>query len=269
MLKNCIVVIPDIHGHATHDQKAVELMHHAVRKLSESYPVCDIVQLGDLCDGAELSSHPQTNVYEPAPSWESELDWAVNEFWDRLKDDVPGANLHFIEGNHEARMHKKMANALGRGRLTVEAYEAMNACNRFEQEGIDCIRYGEGTVQESILELEGVVFTHGWSFAIHAAKNHLDKTFSSRNIVFGHTHRIASYTRRDPFTGKQVWSWSFGTLSKVQQYYHKATPTDHAHGFGMLLVAESGEVSPMPIPIHSTTQGKYTCVLPTGTVLKI
>lgn len=267
MLKECYLVLPDVHGCASQDKYALEIALHSAGLLTRAYPITRVIQLGDLCDGAELSAHPATHIEEAVPPWSEELEWAQDMFWERLKDEVPGAQLHFIEGNHEFRAHKKLLTQFGRGKLSTEMYQSLNACNKFESCGVHVTRYGADTVQESILELNDIVFCHGWSHAIHAAKNHLDKTLSSRCLVFGHTHRIAQYTRRDPLTGKQVWSWSFGTLSATQHYYNRATPTDHAHGFGMVLISEDGTASAIQISIHSY-QGSYQCILPTGDVVK-
>ncbi len=263
MYTDGILVIPDVHGCSHQDDHALDVFLTAAERLAQVYRITKVVQLGDLLDAGEFSSHPPSNIYEEVPSWEEELEWAVDFFWKHVRDAVPNADLHFIEGNHEYRAHRYFIGKMGRGKMSTGLYESYNACSIFEREGIKVTPYGGLNVMDSALILNDIVFIHGWSHAVNAAKAHLDRTLGSRDVIFGHVHRMTHYMRRDPISNHNVGSWSFGALAKTQQFYNKATPNDHVLGFGLVLIDDTGRKTIYSIPIH-VNGSQYFCTLPNG-----
>jgi hypothetical protein len=111
---------------------------------------------------------------------------------------------------------------------------------------------------------KSLIAVHGWSFAKHAARVHLDATRDS-SVIFGHVHRQQAATVRNPFTGQVLRAWSVGTLSKLQPLYlTDGKPTEWVHGFGLVYTSSDGK----RFSEYTVTIENGECVLPDGTQVK-
>ncbi len=84
------------------------------------------------------------------------------------------------------------------------------------------------------------------------------------SVIFGHTHRIQSYIRRNPMTNQLVGAWNIGALAKTNLLYNRGQPTDHALGFGVVFTYKNGfTVNTLPI---LGNEHKYV-ILPNGAIV--
>lgn len=263
--EECFIVIPDVHSYER-DDLAYEITMEATKVLSDNYNCTKVVQLGDLMECGEISGHPPSHVRERIPSYVDEVDWALNDFWARIRENVPGAELHAHLGNHEHRVNNWLLNRLGRGKVTESVYDDINPTSFYKKEGINVIPYGEENPTDGTLELfPGLVTLHGWSTATNCAKIHLEKMLGATSVIHGHTHRIQSYTRRNPIKNELVGAWSIGALAKVGMFYQKGMPSEHSLAFAFVQTFKGGFVV-NTIPILGGSH-KYV-MLPDGSVLE-
>jgi hypothetical protein len=265
----CFIIIPDVHAH-DRDVPAYELvMEHALPELNKAYNVTKVVQLGDLLDVAQLTSHAKSSIHEEVPSYEDELNWAVGDFWKRVQQTCPNSEYHALMGNHEHRINTYVCKNIEKKEFAQYINDNLDPKNIYEEMGIQVTPYGAEKAYENMLEIfPGLYCVHGWSFSTHAAATHLNKIGRSASILFGHTHRIDSCIAPTAGTGKQVGAWSFGALQKKNRLYNKGTPNDHSLGFGIVLT-HGDMFTVYTIPIHGNEDTTHRhCVLPNGTVLE-
>jgi UDP-2,3-diacylglucosamine pyrophosphatase LpxH len=98
------ILWPDTHIgiDESHDHRAVELALWICRELQPEY----IYFLGDLADFYSVMSHTKDPNYRSILKDELYL---VNKFLDRVRDENKNCELHFIEGNHEYRAARYLA----------------------------------------------------------------------------------------------------------------------------------------------------------------
>lgn len=266
-IDQCFVIITDIHSYQR-DKKAFELCMESLPIINKQYPVTKVVQLGDLLEGGEISNHPVTNVYDTVPSYADELEWAVEDFWKPVQDAFPKANHYALLGNHEDRINKWLAKRLGACDLSQSMFDEYSPKNLYEDMGIHVTPYGNENISEGILELfPKLLCVHGWSFAMNAAKTHLDRVMGGNSLIFGHIHRTQSHVKRNPVGDESVGAWSFGALAKQNLLYQRGIPCDHTLGFG-LVVTHNDSFQVMPIQINTRKNGGRKLILPTGTVIQ-
>jgi len=264
------IIVPDVHSYAR-DVASYELCMEAIKVISDSYNTTSVVQLGDLMEGGSLSAHPHSSVYENIPSFDQEVEWAINDFWGRVMKHSPDSKYIQLWGNHEDRMNKFLLKAFRKpDRMSRSIYESLMPNDIFTKMGIEVVPYGNEKPTDGTYELikDSLYCTHGWSFSTNAAKAHLDKTMGAHSIIFGHTHRIQSYIRNEAIKDKQVGAWSFGALAKNNMFYQKGAPNDHANGFGIVMIDKNGEFfSPIQIPVLRDGKDKVV-VLPNQDTLR-
>lgn len=259
-----ILIIPDVHSYAR-SESAFQLCMAAAEELAATTNLTQIIQLGDLLECGELSRHGASSVYERIPTYMEEVEWAVCDFWGRLKQIAPKAKLVQLYGNHEDRLHNHLLKNMNLkpGMMAQSIYESLTPTEIYQRMGIHVVPYGGEKPGDGMYKITDKLYcTHGWSFATHAAKAHLDKMFGDASLIFGHTHRIQSYIRGDHMHGGAIGAWSFGSLAKNNMYYQKGQPNDHANGFG--IVQTDGNYFNV-IPVHILNdRGDDIVVLPTN-----
>lgn len=263
-IDGCFIIIPDVHSYER-DVQAYEIAMEAIKVISDDYPVKKFVQLGDLMECGEMSSHPPSHVNEIIPPYADEVDWAVNDFWARVMKSCPkDTSFHALLGNHEHRVSKKLLDRLGRGDTTRSLYEHLMPTDIYKNMGIDVTQYGTEDERDGMLDLfPELVCVHGWSFSENAAAVHASK-IGNKSILFGHIHRAQQATRRLAGTNQLIVAQSFGALAKNNLYFQKAVPTNHSLGMGMVLTCrDSFSIIHMPITGNHHKQ----IALPNGVVL--
>lgn len=262
----CFLLVPDVHSYQR-DIAAFNLFMKALPVINKSYNVTKFVQLGDLLECGEFSSHPVTSVYERIPDYIEEVDWALNEFWKPAMNEFTNTNFYALIGNHEDRVNKWLANRLGSNPLATQIYNDYLPLDLYKSMGIHVTPHGREDVRDGILELfPNLYCIHGWSIAKNAAKAHVDIIAGAQSIVFGHTHRAQSDIRRNPISNEYIRSSSFGSLAKTSMIWHSGKPTDHTLGFGMVFTyGKHFVVQHIPIIMDGA---KRILILPNGQALE-
>lgn len=242
------VIIPDSHG--------AHIARHAAAAFLADLKRLDpdeIVMLGDHLDcGGFLAQHQTMGfIAETNTSYEADLE-ATNSFLDLIISNAPRARIHYIQGNHEARVEKWCVTASlrhsrdAKGLLDVFGPEARL---KLKERGISYYltngRY-HGLPVPGTIKLGRCAFTHGISFGRHATHDHAVRFGLS--VVHGHTHRSQSAIIRT-VGGGVVGAWCPGCLCQLQPLYMATSPSDWSHGIGIQVVAKSGRFMHINCPI--------------------
>lgn len=245
------VIVPDSHGaHIDPTARAAFLSD-----LLQLQPR-EIVMLGDHLDCAgTFSTHQASYTNELRESYQSDVD-AANAFLDDIQSAAPNAEIHYIEGNHEAHVERWVARTF---KSHADAQMVLGLLGpegvlRLKQRGVRYYRRADFHMGLSIpgtIRLGRVFFTHGISHAKHAQTVHLDRFGAS--VVFGHVHRdIAARARTVTSAGHGAWCP--GTLAKLQPLYRHTQPTDWSHGYGVEFInASTGSFAHLNVAIMAGT----------------
>ena len=246
------VIVPDTHGSQC-DPAAIAAFLGDVERLQPR----EIVMMGDHldCGGFLAEHHVWGYVPECDYTYEEDIG-AASQLLDRLQSIKSRPAIHYLEGNHEARV---CAWAIGQSlrmrsdrRFMLAKLIAMFAPRnvlQLEKRGIPYYRRDEryhdcrvpGTIRLGHERL-----THGAFVGDSAAKAHL--TRFGCNITFGHTHRMSTFSE-EKCNGETIVAWSHGCLSQIHPYWQHTRPTGWVHGYGIRLVHPSGEYLPFHVPI--------------------
>lgn len=242
-----IVIWPDVHG-AKQDYGAVAAFLGDVKRLDPD--IC--VGLGDLADcGGFLGAHHVLGfVAETSDTYEEDIE-AANKFLDAASSAAPRADLHLIEGNHEHRVEKWAITTTlrsPRDSKWMRDRVAPDVLLRAKERGARYYRRSEtydGMPVQGAFRIGKLGIMHGLLNGNGTPDQVLNKF--AMNMVYGHTHKIASRIKR---TGVgTLGAWNLGTLAKLQQFYAHGAPTDHAHGYGVAFMSRSGNFQMVPVSI--------------------
>jgi len=247
-------IIPDVHG-CKMCKPAVAAMLGDLESLRPK----EIVIMGDFLDcGGFLAQH-HTLGYVEQSEYEYESDvMAGNGLLDRIQEAAPDAEIHFLEGNHEARIEKYCVTTALRNGAPNVAVEAEHLRMLYgteyvlhlDKRGIQIYRQGKyyhGLGIPSTIKLGKCHFTHGVTTAVNAAKVHAERF--GGNVVFGHTHRADSYHIRTISAGV-IGAWNPGTLSELQELFMHQNISNWSHGYGLQLVKSDGDFLHINVPIR-------------------
>lgn len=244
----CRVIIPDTHGSKI-DKPAAEAFLNDLSSLAPR----EIVMLGDHldCGGFLAQHHTMGYVAETDYAFEDDAREA-NHFLDEVQSRAPGAEIHYLEGNHERRIERWIVTqtlsnpkdaAYFRDRFSV------GIVLNLEKRGVHWYRQGTFHMGLSIpatIRLGKCSFTHGTRAGANAANATLNDF--GTNVVFGHTHRADSYTKRTVADGV-IGAWNPGCLTVLQPMWRHTQITGWSHGYGLQLVRDSGEFLHINVPI--------------------
>ena len=227
-----IVFIPDTHV-PFHNKKAFNL----VKKVIKTLGVNTMVTLGDFADFYSVSSHSK----DPKRKLNllQEIN-AVNKALDEL-DALGCKKKYYIEGNHEWRYARYI-------RDKAPELSEMNSIPkmfRLKERGWKFTPYMEHTT------IGKLHLTHDTGKAGKTAHSAARADFGEKNVVIGHTHRMA-YDVTGCVTGKTHVAAMFGWLGDTRQidYMHRSKAwRDWPLGFGMGYKERDGTVHLVPIPI--------------------
>jgi predicted phosphodiesterase len=241
------VVVPDSHG--AHIDAAASAAFLGDLELLRPR---EVVWIGDHldCGGFLAQHHTLGYVPDTAYSFADDVEMA-NQFIDSVQARAPDAAHHYVEGNHENRVERWcIQQTLGKGidaEFLLKHFGPESVLN-LGKRGIPYYRrsrFYHGVNTPGTIKLGACHFTHGFSAAKHAASAVAAK-FAS-NVVFGHTHRIDVVITR-LVTGDLI-SASVGCLTKLQPLWRHTDPTGWAHGYGLQIVAGSGDFLHITVPI--------------------
>jgi len=244
------VIIPDSHG-AHIDIGARDALIRDLKRLKPN----EVVMMGDHLDcGGVFTSHARAYTNEMTESYFDDCQ-ATNEFLDLIQKAAPKARIHYLEGNHEARV-ERWATCTFPSKKDADAYlerQGPAAALELKARGIKYYKRSEfyggvaipGTLKLSI-NGKAIYYTHGISAAKHAAAVHLARF--GNNVNFGHTHRAQSVHGRTVEKGI-IGAWNAGTLAQLQPLYAHTNPTDWSLGYGLEVVSSSGRFIHMNVPL--------------------
>jgi metallophosphoesterase superfamily enzyme len=241
------VVIPDTHGcHA--DQAALKAVLADIKSLTPK----EVVLLGDHLDcGGVFSTHARSYTNELVESYQKDAE-AANRLLDQVAKAAPLAAMHYLEGNHEARVERWAASTFlnkDDADTMLSVYGPAAVLHLKDRK----IRYYKRSVMYGGLPVPGTLklgrcyFVHGASASQHAAATHL-RMFGG-NIVFGHVHRSQAIISRS-VSAYAYGAWTPGCLCKLQPLYQHTSPTSWSHGYGVQFVSSSGEFLHVNVPIY-------------------
>lgn len=230
--------------------RAVEVFCRAAERLRPDLIIC----LGDLLDCGQFSVHPPT-FGVPETEYVDDLR-AANALLCRLQR-VCG-RLVMVEGNHEYRLDRWAAGAAeGRAAYSMLAprIRLSKGRSRFVY-----VPYGsaDGTYPHYPIN-ERIIAVHGWSYARHATKNHLQIS-QGKSVIHGHTHRADACIIQNIWSpGAVIQARSSGCLCKPIPLYGTGRPVEWVNAFILGYLGRRSDTL-YTIPIMDNR-----CILPDGT----
>ncbi len=240
------LIIPDFHGSHV-DWPAANAMLADAKAIGPH----EVIYLGDGLDcGGTFSTHQRSYTNEMTESYEEDCAQA-NRFLDLVQEACPGAESHYLEGNHEAHVERWASRTFQSHRDAVAFLERQGpaAALRLRERGIAYYRRSEfyqGLSIPGCIRLGKCFFVHGISHSKHATAVHLERFGAS--VVHGHTHRSQGVVQRTVTSGGHG-AWCPGTLAKLQPLYKHTAPSDWSHGYGVQDVLKSGHFEHTNVPI--------------------
>jgi predicted phosphodiesterase len=214
------------------DKRAFDLMLNVLRGWGPD----TVIILGDFGDFYPVSAHSK----DPARSGQlADEIHAINGRLDQL-DALGATEKHFVEGNHENRLSRYLADKAPElfGMVGVEDLFGLNR------------RGWTFTPYKQSLTVGRVNFTHDCGNAGAQAHSKALDTFQG-NVVIGHTHRMAiSYIGNAQGTTHvgAMFGW-IGDVNRVD-YMHRVQALRAWHlGFGAGYQEASGTVHLQPVPM--------------------
>lgn len=244
------VIIPDTHGSHV-DPQALAAFLGDIGAIA--HEVREIVMLGDHidCGGFLAQHHTIGYVAETHYTFEDDVN-ATNTFLDELQRLCSRAVIHYLEGNHERRIERWcVTSALAKkGNATFLAKMfSTESVLHLEKRGINYYKQGQfygGIRIPATIRLGRCHFTHGSRTGSNPANATL-RDFGA-NVVFGHVHRMDSYSGRTVKEG-EIGSWSPGCLCKLQPLWNHTQITGWSHGYGLQLVRKDEDFMHINVPI--------------------
>jgi hypothetical protein len=242
------VIACDVHG-SLMDRPAVDAFLNDLKRWNPD----ELVLNGDIveCGGFLAKHHVLGYIAQSGYSYQDDIA-AANWFLDELQRNAPKAVIHFISGNHDDRMEKWLIDQTMRHTRDANFLDGLISPSKLlslEARGVNFYRrsveYIPG-LPPGWIKLGKVFFTHELGTSRNAAAQAVSKT--AGNVVYAHTHREDSASSVLPGVGL-VKAWNPGCLCKRQPLYMHSNPDSWSHGYGVQIVAKSGEFLHMNIPI--------------------
>lgn len=233
------VIIPDSHGSAIDPQAAATFLAD-LKALDPD----EIIMGGDHvdCGGFLAQHHTLGYVAQTNYTYEEDLR-AANKFLDEIQKLAPRAEIHTIEGNHERRVETWAVTETLRNSKDSEWLRKLVAPEyqlRLAERGI---KYYKQSERYQGIRIPGAIkrgkcyFWHSVSTAKSAALVNLQQF--GANVVYFHTHREDSASGVPVGLG-DIGAWNVGCLCLRQPLWQHTRPTNWTTGYGVQLVARSG-----------------------------
>ena len=213
--------------------------------------------LGDLMSCDQFSAHPPTHGMKET-KYDDDLR-ETNAFLDYLQKKA--GRLVMVEGNHEYRIDRWAASSsVGRGAYRMLAPHIQLMKNRKKAV---YVRYHVPKNEYAHYKLNSrVVLVHGWSYAEHATKRHLQLA-QGKTIIHAHTHRVDMSMNQNLWGSGSHEARSVGCLCRPIPMYNTSAPVKWVNAF---VVGYHGRHSDSfyTVPIQ-----KNKAVLPDGKQIKV
>jgi hypothetical protein len=224
------VIFSDVHGNQ-HDPAAFGRLIQDLKIIRPDR----IIIGGDFinCGGFLAEHHTMGYVADTEDSYEEDVK-VSNLLLDEIIKAAPGAEIHYIEGNHEWRVERWAVNSKLAHFKDVELLRRTFAPEhvlRLKERGIAYYRqgltHGDCTVPGWV-KFDKINFVHKISNSSDAADVALSK--AAGNIVYFDTHR-ASFKPKFKASLGLIAAWNPGCLCKRQPLYANTNPTEWTHGY--------------------------------------
>ena len=240
------VIMPDSHG-AYADPMAMALFIDDLKRIQPA----EIIMLGDHVDcGGHLAQHHVIGyIALGAYSYADDIS-ACNQHLDAIRAAAPNARIHYIEGNHEARIERWCMEETIRNSKDAEFLRqcySPEALLGLAARGIPYYRRStmyHGLPIPGAIKLGKCIFVHDPGFS---DPSRTSGRFGG-SVVHGHDHQSHQLIRPTVSAG-DIGVWSYGTLARTQQYYMHTRPSTHTLGYGIHNVARSGNFLSVAIPL--------------------
>lgn len=217
-----------------HDEVACQL----ALSIAEIVDPGIIVHVGDLLDLAPFSTKYTTHPglrYTSQPSLQAAHDWLAD-----IRALCPDAPFHVIEGNHEARIYKALADLLDEAVALKPVHEKNAAMGLPHLLGLDHIgvQYHEGYPDaevwlwdDLVRVIHGTVVRQGGGATVAAIAKQMQYS-----TICGHIHRLemCGRTIHGPKGARNLWAASPGTLSRVDGIVPGSSKPDWQQGVTVL-----------------------------------
>ena len=237
----------DMHG-CLMDKPAVAALLEDIRKLDPD----EIVLGGDMleCGGFLARHQPIGFVATSEYSYQDDIE-ACNWFLDELAKAAPKAEVIYLEGNHEDRIERwivDVVRAAGRDAEFLLQLNSPQTTLKIAERGIVYVRrqYVEGGLPPGWVKRGKMYFTHELGSGVNGASKAIAKT--AGNVTFFHTHQESAATQVFPSVGI-VKAFCPGCLCERQPLWRHSNPTNWSHGYGIDIIAQSGNFQHISVPI--------------------
>lgn len=244
--------IPDIHfgffdaGGATldtiHDPLAVACGLSAATHLQPK----TIVLLGDVLDLAPFGSYPTDPGLRNLTQYALQ---ATYDFLAALREACPDAEIVYLEGNHERRIHKALSVSLNESLLLRRPGDAHRVFSIHHLLRLEELNVSYVTPYGSSCFVRDIRCTHGELVGKSGGDSvsKMLRAFPEESTVFGHTHRLELAFRTLWWKGevRTIASLNCGTWARIDGAVPGSNRPDWMQGFGLLW--ESGKLEAVPM----------------------
>ncbi len=238
-----VILLPDMQFPQQDDRAIAVAM-----KIVKAYRPHIVINLGDVVACDSVGSYAKANYYEALLTLKGEIE-SANKGLDSQDKAFKQAGVKkkiLLEGNHEARIAKWVAN------------NAMNLGNMEELSIPNLLQLKERgyvyvPLSKQPLELGKADIFHGDYVNMYHASKTIKET--GRNSIYGHTHDYQAYISSHRPDDLPKIAMSCGCLCRFDQAYIGRRATKWVHGVGIMEYLDDGFFTCYFIPIIG-----YRCV---------
>lgn len=243
-------IIPDSHGSLI-DQKAAAAMFGDMERMGSS--IREVILLGDHleCGGFLAQHHVLGYVAQSEYTFADDVA-ATNAFLDEVQAKAPKAAIHYLEGNHEARLERWVVDQVV-GHSKDKQYLHQAFCTEsvlgLAERNIQFYSSGGfyGLRVPGAVKLGKCHFLHGSNHGANVARK-MAGMFAG-NVVFAHVHTQQAVTVRTVAAG-EVGAWCPGCVCQLQPLWRHSSITDWSHGYAFQIVNRAtGDFLHVNVPI--------------------
>ncbi len=213
-------------------------VHHSyqlVKNFAKDFKPDFVVDLGDTLHLDYFASFNADDIKLLAEnSWEEDVD-LINKELDFWQDNCQ--TFHWVQGNHDERT-ERVAKKAPFFADSLDYYKRFHLKAR----GIKFYR-----LVDRPLKIGKLCFIHGWYWNKYCTSKTLDEY--AGNIIFGHIHRMQTYSRVLMAKNEEIQAWSLSCLSDKEPDYRKGQPTGWTNGFAVVYMRDNGTFNLYPINI--------------------
>ena len=202
-----------------HDPKALSILYQITEDANPDTLVCH----GDVADFWQLSDHrpPLVKKLKADQIDVQETLVMVSEHLARMTEIANPRWKVFMLGNHEDRWNRLLGKIQTDQKYSellkipkISDVLSLDFLLGLSQEGWQFNDYLEG--DRTVLH-DRLLTIHGYSTTIWASRAHLQSY--GTNVMFGHSHRIQNFTKRD--LNGSISAWNIGCLCDLQPHWRQ------------------------------------------------